>query len=62
MQLSRFPAVDRDFSFVFADTVTFDQIHSAVTIAEDRGTAGTFSAGGNITRRRQLPRADTQCA
>jgi len=28
--LSRFPAVDRDFSFVFADAVTFDQIHSAV--------------------------------
>jgi len=28
--LSRFPAVDRDFSFVFADTITFDQIHSAI--------------------------------
>jgi phenylalanyl-tRNA synthetase beta chain len=27
--LSRFPAVDRDFSFVFADSVSFDQIRSA---------------------------------
>jgi phenylalanyl-tRNA synthetase beta chain len=28
--LSRFPAVDRDFSFLFADSVSFEQIHSAV--------------------------------
>jgi phenylalanyl-tRNA synthetase beta chain len=28
--LSRFPAVDRDFSFAFADAVSFDQIQSAV--------------------------------
>ncbi|HMF91715.1 MAG TPA: phenylalanine--tRNA ligase subunit beta, partial [Candidatus Angelobacter sp.] len=28
--LSRFPAVDRDFSFVFADNVSFAQIRSAV--------------------------------
>jgi|HubBroStandDraft_6_1064221.scaffolds.fasta_scaffold00058_20 phenylalanyl-tRNA synthetase beta chain len=28
--LPRFPAVERDFSFVFADTVVFDQIHKAV--------------------------------
>jgi phenylalanyl-tRNA synthetase beta chain len=28
--LSRFPAVDRDFSFLFDDSVTFEQIHSAV--------------------------------
>jgi phenylalanyl-tRNA synthetase beta chain len=28
--LSRFPAVDRDFSFLFNDSVTFEQIHSAV--------------------------------
>ncbi|HWZ41820.1 MAG TPA: phenylalanine--tRNA ligase subunit beta, partial [Candidatus Saccharimonadales bacterium] len=28
--LSRFPAVDRDFSFVFADSVAFSQIHAAV--------------------------------
>ena len=38
--LSRFPAVDRDFSFVFNDEVTFEQIHSAVlglSIAELQG-------------------------
>lgn len=29
--LPRFPAVERDFSFVFADTVVFDQIRKAVT-------------------------------
>jgi len=37
--LSRFPAVDRDFSFVFADTVTFEKIQSAargLKIAEMR--------------------------
>ncbi len=37
--LSRFPAVDRDFSFVFADAVTFEKIQSAVrglNIAEMR--------------------------
>jgi phenylalanyl-tRNA synthetase beta chain len=28
--LSKFPAVDRDFSFLFADSVNFAQIHSAV--------------------------------
>ena len=28
--LSKFPAVDRDFSFLFADSVSFEQIHSAV--------------------------------
>lgn len=28
--LSRYPAVDRDFSFVFSDSVTFAQIHSAI--------------------------------
>ena len=28
--LSRYPAVDRDFSFVFKDAVTFAQIHSSV--------------------------------
>jgi phenylalanyl-tRNA synthetase beta chain len=28
--LSRFPAVDRDFSFLFNDSVTFEQIQSAV--------------------------------
>ena len=28
--LSRFPAVDRDFSFVFPDSVAFEQIRSAV--------------------------------
>jgi phenylalanyl-tRNA synthetase beta chain len=28
--LSRFPAVDRDFSFTFADSVTFAQIQSAI--------------------------------
>jgi len=28
--LSRFPAVDRDFSFVFADSVRFERIESAV--------------------------------
>jgi phenylalanyl-tRNA synthetase beta chain len=28
--LSRFPAIDRDFSFVFADSVTFEKIQSAV--------------------------------
>jgi phenylalanyl-tRNA synthetase beta chain len=27
--LSRFPSIDRDFSFVFADSVSFDQIHAA---------------------------------
>jgi phenylalanyl-tRNA synthetase beta chain len=37
--LSRFPAVDRDFSFVFADSVTFEKVQSAVrglNIAEMR--------------------------
>jgi phenylalanyl-tRNA synthetase beta chain len=37
--LSRFPAVDRDFSFVFADSVSFEKIQSAVrglNIAEMR--------------------------
>jgi len=29
--LPRFPAVERDFSFVFADAIVFDQIHKAVT-------------------------------
>ncbi len=29
--LPRFPSVERDFSFVFADTVVFDQIRKAVT-------------------------------
>jgi phenylalanyl-tRNA synthetase beta chain len=28
--LSKFPAVDRDFSFLFADSVTFEQIQAAV--------------------------------
>jgi len=28
--ISRFPAVERDFSFVFADETTFDRIHAAV--------------------------------
>jgi len=28
--LSRFPAIDRDFSFLFSDAVTFEQIQSAV--------------------------------
>jgi phenylalanyl-tRNA synthetase beta chain len=28
--LSRYPAVDRDFSFVFADSVTFEKIQAAV--------------------------------
>ncbi len=30
--LSRFPAVDRDFSFLFSDSVSFEQIHSAVRV------------------------------
>jgi phenylalanyl-tRNA synthetase beta chain len=29
--LPRYPAVERDFSFVFADSARFDKIHSAVT-------------------------------
>jgi phenylalanyl-tRNA synthetase beta chain len=29
--LSRFPAVDRDFSFLFEDSISFEQIHSAVS-------------------------------
>ncbi|HKD86164.1 MAG TPA: phenylalanine--tRNA ligase subunit beta [Terriglobales bacterium] len=29
-RISKFPAVDRDFSFVFDDGVTFERIHSAV--------------------------------
>ena len=28
--LSKFPAVERDFSFTFADSVSFDQVQSAV--------------------------------
>ena len=28
--LSKFPAIDRDFSFLFADSVSFEQIHAAV--------------------------------
>jgi phenylalanyl-tRNA synthetase beta chain len=48
--LSRFPAVDRDFSFVFADSVTFAQISSAVkalNISELRSfvPAETFRGG-----------------
>jgi len=48
----KFPAVDRDFSFVFADSTNFDQIRAAVTalnIAELRAftPAETFR-GGNI--------------
>jgi phenylalanyl-tRNA synthetase beta chain len=38
--LPRFPAVERDFSFVFADAVIFDRIHKAVAalqISELRG-------------------------
>ncbi len=29
-RISKFPAVERDFSFIFDDTVTFERIHSAV--------------------------------
>jgi phenylalanyl-tRNA synthetase beta chain len=39
--LPRFPAVERDFSFVFADTVKFDQIRQAVT-ALDLGELHSF--------------------
>ncbi len=50
--LPKFPAVDRDFSFVFADAVKFDQIRAAVAalnIVELRAftPAETFR-GGNI--------------
>ncbi len=30
-RISKFPAVERDFSFVFGDTVNFERIHSTVT-------------------------------
>jgi phenylalanyl-tRNA synthetase beta chain len=48
----KFPAVDRDFSFVFADTIQFDQIRAAVAalnIPELRtfSPAETFR-GGNV--------------
>ncbi len=48
--LSKFPAVDRDFSFVFADSVTFAQISAAVSalnISEMRSfvPAETFRGG-----------------
>jgi phenylalanyl-tRNA synthetase beta chain len=29
----KYPAVDRDFSFVFADTVSFEEMHQAVAAA-----------------------------
>ncbi len=29
-RISKFPAVERDFSFVFADSISFERIHSAV--------------------------------
>jgi phenylalanyl-tRNA synthetase beta chain len=29
--LGKYPAVDRDFSFVFADQISFDQMRQAVT-------------------------------
>ena len=40
--ISRFPAVERDFSFVFDDSVTFERVRNAVAairIAELRGLA-----------------------
>jgi phenylalanyl-tRNA synthetase beta chain len=50
-QLSKFPGVDRDFSFLFADAVTFEQIQSAVhalNIAEMRSfqPVEIFRGGG----------------
>ena len=50
--LSKFPAVDRDFSFVFAETTTFEHIHLAVKelgIADlqDFSPAEIFR-GGNV--------------
>ena len=49
---SKFPAVDRDFSFVFAEGVTFEQVHLAVkalSIADLRGlTPVETFRGGNI--------------
>jgi phenylalanyl-tRNA synthetase beta chain len=50
--LAKFPAVERDFSFVFADAVSFEQIHAAVAglrLAEMRsfGPVEIFR-GGNV--------------
>jgi phenylalanyl-tRNA synthetase beta chain len=50
--LAKFPAVERDFSFVFADTVGFEQIHAAVAglrLAEVRSFAPVeIFRGGNV--------------
>ncbi|HEV2987959.1 MAG TPA: phenylalanine--tRNA ligase subunit beta [Candidatus Angelobacter sp.] len=52
--LSRFPAVDRDFSFLFEDAVAFDQIQStvrALNIAELRSLQpAEIFRGGSITQ------------
>ncbi len=56
---SKFPAVDRDFSFVFADEVTFEQILLAVKvlgIADLRSfTAVETFRGGNIHASKYSP-------
>jgi phenylalanyl-tRNA synthetase beta chain len=50
--LPKYPAVERDFSFVFADTITFDQIEKAVQeldLAELRSfTAVEIFRGGSV--------------
>ena len=48
-RISKFPAVERDFSFVFDDAVTFERIASAV---EALGIAELQSSpGGDLSRR-----------
>jgi len=51
--ISRFPAVERDFSFVFADETTFGRIHDAVTglnIPQMTGCqAVEIFRGGNVS-------------
>ena len=66
--LSRFPAVDRDFSFVFADSVTFGEIQAAIAalkIAELRSfKPAEIFRGGSVPAGRYslLLRAQFQSA
>ena len=48
-RISKFPAVERDFSFVFDDAVTFERIRSAVAGAGHRRDA-VVRAGGDLSR------------
>ncbi len=59
-RISKFPAVERDFSFVFDDAVSFERIQSAVAklgLTELQ----SFVPAGNLSRRKSRRAASIPC-